>query len=163
MSSKNGERPMTSFSPGHLSCWVKPSSREKMAPPPRFQGYHVRGFSYIKQPLDILCSFIFYFLWSERCRKHFDNQYLINDGAGASLPFSGFSLYGVAPQQWRSVALQLCGTEGSPFWPQKENFGAWEREGEWQTTTSVQTEGADTGAVGQEMGRDNCDDPLPTT
>jgi hypothetical protein len=33
-----------------------------------------------------------------------------------------------------------------------------EREGEWQPTTSVQTEGADTGAVRQEMGRDNCDD-----
>jgi len=33
-----------------------------------------------------------------------------------------------------------------------------EREGEWRPTTSVQTEGADTGAVRQEMGRDNCDD-----
>ncbi len=38
-----------------------------------------------------------------------------------------------------------------------------EREGEWQPTTSVQTEGADTGAVRQEMGRDNCDDPQATT
>jgi hypothetical protein len=35
--------------------------------PPGVQGYHVGGFSYIKQPLDILRSFIFYFLWSERC------------------------------------------------------------------------------------------------
>ncbi len=39
------------------------------------QGYHVGGFSYIRQPLDILRSFILYFLWSERCWKHFDNQY----------------------------------------------------------------------------------------
>ncbi len=43
--------------------------------PPEMQGYHVGGFSYIRQLLDILCSFILYFLWTERCRKHFDNQY----------------------------------------------------------------------------------------
>jgi hypothetical protein len=51
--------------------------RKKTTPPglPGVQGYHVGGFSYIKQPLAILRSFIFYFLWSERCRKHFDNQY----------------------------------------------------------------------------------------
>jgi hypothetical protein len=41
----------------------------------RVQGYHVGSFSYIRQPLDILHNFILYFLWSERCRKHFDNQY----------------------------------------------------------------------------------------
>jgi hypothetical protein len=28
---------------------------------------------------------------------------------------------------------------------------------------NAKTEGADTGAVGQEMGRDHCDDPLATT
>jgi hypothetical protein len=39
------------------------------------QGYHVGGFSNITQSLDILRSFILYFLWSERCQKHFDNQY----------------------------------------------------------------------------------------
>jgi hypothetical protein len=64
---------MTSLFPGHSSCWVKLSSREKMTP--RVQGYHVGGFSYIKQPPDILRSFILYFLWMERCWKHFDNQY----------------------------------------------------------------------------------------
>ncbi len=41
---------------------------EKKDDPPRSKGYHVGGFSYIKQPLDILRSFIPYFLWS-------DNQY----------------------------------------------------------------------------------------
>ncbi len=46
---------------------------EREDDPPRFQGYHVGGFSYIRQPLDILRSFILYFLWSERCRKHFAN------------------------------------------------------------------------------------------
>jgi len=71
---KWGARPMASLSPGHSPCWVKPSSKEKM-PLPGVQGHHVRGFSYIKQLLDILPSFILYFLWSERCRKHFNNQY----------------------------------------------------------------------------------------
>ncbi len=48
---------------------------EREDDPPGVQGYHVRSFSYIKQPLDILCSFILYFLWLKRCWKHFDNQY----------------------------------------------------------------------------------------
>ncbi len=48
---------------------------EREDDPPGIQGYHVGGFSYIRQPLDILSSFILYFLWTERCRKHFDNQY----------------------------------------------------------------------------------------
>ncbi len=48
---------------------------EREDDPPGVQGYHVEGFSYIRQSFDILCSFILYFLWSERCRKHFDNQY----------------------------------------------------------------------------------------
>ena len=48
---------------------------EREDDPPGVQGYHVGGFSYIRQPLDILRSFILYFLWTERCRKHFDNQY----------------------------------------------------------------------------------------
>jgi hypothetical protein len=39
------------------------------------QSYHTGGFSYRRQPLDILRSFLLYFLWSERCRKHFDGQY----------------------------------------------------------------------------------------
>ncbi len=65
---------MTSLFPDHSSCWVKLFLREKMTPP-GIQGYHVRGFSYIRQSLDILCSFIFYFHSTKRCRKHFDNQY----------------------------------------------------------------------------------------
>jgi hypothetical protein len=31
-SGKNGERPMTSLSLDHSSCWLKPSSRKKMTP-----------------------------------------------------------------------------------------------------------------------------------
>jgi hypothetical protein len=37
--------------------------------------YHPGGFSYRRQPLDILRSFLLYYLWSERCRRHFDGQY----------------------------------------------------------------------------------------
>jgi hypothetical protein len=48
---------------------------EKEDDPPKVQRYHVGGFSYIRQPLDILCSFILYFLWSKRCRKYFEYQY----------------------------------------------------------------------------------------
>jgi hypothetical protein len=48
---------------------------EKEDDPPKIQNYHAGGFSFIRQPLDILRSFIFYFLWSKRCRMHFDVQY----------------------------------------------------------------------------------------
>ncbi len=48
---------------------------EKEDDPPKIQNYHAGGFSFITQPLDILRSFIFYFLWSKRCRMHFDVQY----------------------------------------------------------------------------------------
>ncbi len=37
--------------------------------------YHTGGFTYPRQPLEILRSFVLYYLWSERCRKHFDDQY----------------------------------------------------------------------------------------
>lgn len=53
----------------------------------------------------------------------------------------------------RDGRKSVLGAKGK-FWSVRER----EREGEWQPTTSVQTEGADTGAVRQEMGRDNCDD-----
>jgi hypothetical protein len=43
--------------------------------PPRLLAYHTDGFTYPRQPLDILRSFIVYCLWTERCRKHFDDKY----------------------------------------------------------------------------------------
>jgi len=43
--------------------------------PPGLLAYHTGGFTYLKQPLDILRSFIVYRLWTERCRKHFDDKY----------------------------------------------------------------------------------------
>jgi len=43
--------------------------------PPGFLAYHTGGFTYPMQPLDILYSFILYHLWSERCKKHFGDQY----------------------------------------------------------------------------------------
>jgi hypothetical protein len=37
--------------------------------------YHPGGFSYRRQPLDILRSFLLYYLWLERCRRNFNDQY----------------------------------------------------------------------------------------
>jgi hypothetical protein len=43
--------------------------------PPDLQRYHTSGFSYRRQSFDVLKSFLLYYLWSERCRKHFDGQH----------------------------------------------------------------------------------------
>jgi hypothetical protein len=43
--------------------------------PPGLLAYHTGDFTYPRQPLDILRSFILYHLWSERCRRHFGKQY----------------------------------------------------------------------------------------
>jgi hypothetical protein len=43
--------------------------------PPGLLAYHTGGFTYPKQPLDILRNFIVYYLWTERCKKHFDDKY----------------------------------------------------------------------------------------
>ncbi len=43
--------------------------------PPGLLAYHTDGFIYPRQPLDILRNFIVYRLWTERCRKHFDDKY----------------------------------------------------------------------------------------
>jgi hypothetical protein len=45
---------------------------EAVDDPLSLHGYHTGGFTYIRQPLDILRSFLLYYIWSERCRKHFD-------------------------------------------------------------------------------------------
>ncbi len=45
--------------------------------PPDLLAYHTGGFTYPWQSLDILRSFILYHLWSERCRKHFDEHYYL--------------------------------------------------------------------------------------
>ncbi len=43
--------------------------------PPGTLAYHSGGFTYPRQALDILRSFIVFCLWIERCRKHFDDKY----------------------------------------------------------------------------------------
>jgi hypothetical protein len=58
--------------------------------PPDLQRYHTGGFSYRRQPLDILRSFFLYYFCSERCRKHFDGQY---------------SLKRVLLQSWEATAV----------------------------------------------------------
>jgi hypothetical protein len=48
---------------------------EQKDDPSGLLAYHTGGFTCPRQPLDILRSFIVYRLWTERCRKHFDNKY----------------------------------------------------------------------------------------
>jgi hypothetical protein len=48
---------------------------EQEEDPLDLHGYHIGGYSYVRQPLDILRSFLLYYLWSERCCRHFDDQY----------------------------------------------------------------------------------------
>jgi hypothetical protein len=42
---------------------------------PGLLAYNPGGYTYIWQPLNIFRSLILYHLWTERCRKHFDDQY----------------------------------------------------------------------------------------
>jgi hypothetical protein len=42
---------------------------------PGLLAYNPRGFTYIRQPLNTFRSLILYHLWTERCRKHFDDRY----------------------------------------------------------------------------------------
>jgi len=39
--------------------------------------YHAGGFSYPRQPLDILRSFILYHIWTERCKRHFGDHHSV--------------------------------------------------------------------------------------
>ncbi len=42
---------------------------------PSTQNLKTTRFCYTKQPLNILCSFIVYFLWIDKCRKNFEDNY----------------------------------------------------------------------------------------
>ncbi len=71
-SGRSGRRPTALPSPGPLCSSAKLCLRRTTTPrPPLLPG----GFSYRRQPLDILRSFLLFYLWSERCRRHFDDQY----------------------------------------------------------------------------------------
>jgi hypothetical protein len=48
---------------------------ERNDDPPGLLAYHIGRFTYPRQPLHILHSFILYHLWSKRCKKHFGKQY----------------------------------------------------------------------------------------
>jgi len=51
------------------------AANENEDDPPGLLAYHTGGFTYPRQPLDILRSLMLYYLWSERCRRHFDGHY----------------------------------------------------------------------------------------
>jgi hypothetical protein len=41
--------------------------------------YHAGGFTYPRQPLDLLRSFTLYHIWTERCKKHFGDQHSVKN------------------------------------------------------------------------------------
>jgi hypothetical protein len=45
--------------------------------PPGLLAYHAGGFTYPRQPLDILKSFILYHIWIESCKRHFGDQHSV--------------------------------------------------------------------------------------
>jgi hypothetical protein len=50
---------------------------EKKDDPPGHLTYHAGSFTYPRQPLDILRSFILYHIWTERCKRHFGDQHSV--------------------------------------------------------------------------------------
>jgi hypothetical protein len=60
-------------------CWpfvlFGEAVNEREEDPLNLLAYHKGGFSYLRQPLDILRSLLLYYLWTERCKKHFDDHY----------------------------------------------------------------------------------------
>ncbi len=53
------------------------AATEREDDPPGLHAYHVDSFTYARQPLDILRTFTLYYLWSERCRRHFGDCYFL--------------------------------------------------------------------------------------
>jgi hypothetical protein len=72
-----GKLPRASPSIGPSLCLAKPPSNAKTTLPVSTPTT-IGDFTYLMQPLDILRTFILYYLWFERCRKHFDNNYSLN-------------------------------------------------------------------------------------
>jgi hypothetical protein len=67
--------------PRHLLALCAPRrSCEEDNEPPDLHCYYTGGLSYRnrRQPLDILRSFLLFYLWSERRRRHFDDQYSLS-------------------------------------------------------------------------------------
>jgi hypothetical protein len=67
--------------------------------PPGLLAYHTGGFTYPRQALDILRSFIVYRLWTERCRKHFDDNYSLN----AVLTHAWVATVEVGMATWKAI------------------------------------------------------------
>jgi hypothetical protein len=69
---------------------------------PGLLAYHTGGFTYPRQPLDILRSFIVYRLWTERCRKHFDDKYSLK----ATLTQAWVATVEVGMASWKAIRSQ---------------------------------------------------------
>jgi hypothetical protein len=75
---------------------------EQKDDPPGLLAYHTGGFTYPRQPLDILRSFIVYRLWTERCRKHFDDKYSLK----ATLTQAWVATVEVGMVSWKAIRSQ---------------------------------------------------------
>jgi hypothetical protein len=69
---KNGKHQRNLLSLGLFALLREAASEHEDAPLGQL-AYHTGGFTYLRQPLDILRSFILYHLQTERYRRHFGN------------------------------------------------------------------------------------------
>jgi hypothetical protein len=70
--------------------------------PSELLAYHTGGFTYPRQPLDILRSFNVYRLWTERCKKHFDNKHSLT----AVLTQAWVATVEVGMASWKAIRSQ---------------------------------------------------------
>jgi hypothetical protein len=78
------------------------AAMEQEDDPPGTLAYHSRGFTYPRQALDILRSFIIFRLWTERCRKHFDDKYSLK----AVLTQAWVATVEVGMASWKAIRSQ---------------------------------------------------------
>jgi hypothetical protein len=86
--------------------------------PPGLLAYHTDGFTYPRQPLDILCSFIVYRLWTKRCRKHFDDKYSLK----AILSQAWVATVAVGMASWKAIRSQRPTKDQDTFASIELNF-----------------------------------------
>jgi hypothetical protein len=84
--------------------------------------YHAGGFTYPRQPLDILRSLIVYTLWTERCRMHFVSKYSL----AAVLTQAWVATVEVGMATWKAIKSQRTNPD-----PVKQNSMETQFKKEW--------------------------------
>jgi len=98
------------------------AAMERDDDPPELLAYHAGGFTYPRQPLDILRSFIVYALWTKRCRMHFDSQYSLH----SVLTRAWVATVEVGMATWKAIKSQ----RGNPN-PDKQSSIEFQFRQEW--------------------------------